>query len=289
MRIVVVTGLSGAGKSTALRALEDIGYFCVDNLPLPLLDRFVELMTRQNGAEKAAIVVDAREGEFLGAFAEVFGSLRAKGHAVEILFLDAADDELLRRFSETRRRHPVAGDDLRTGMVRERKMLQGLREAAEAVVDTGNLNVHQLKGIIQERYGRTSGALSITLLSFGYKHGYPAEADVVLDVRFLPNPYFVESLSAASGLEPHVSRFVMDNEDAREFIKKSEDLLMFSLPRFEREGKAYLTIAIGCTGGRHRSVAVAEELGRRLGAKWPLTVRHRDLARSEGPTEGGGR
>ncbi len=280
MRIVVVTGLSGAGKSTALRALEDIGYFCVDNLPLPLMGRFVDLMTEQGEADKAAIVVDAREGDFLTGYREIFRNLRAKGHPVEILFLDAPDDALLRRFSETRRRHPVAGDDLRSGMIDERKMLQGLREDAEAVVDTANLNVHQLKGIIQERYGRATGGLSVTLLSFGFKHGYPAEADVVLDVRFLPNPYFVESLSAASGLEPHVSRFVMDNEDAREFLKKTEDLLMFSLPRFEREGKAYLTIAIGCTGGRHRSVAVAEELGHRLGVKWPLTVRHRDLERA---------
>ena len=279
MRIVVVTGLSGAGKSTVLRALEDIGYFCVDNLPLPLTEGFVDLLTAQGEVENAAIVVDAREGEFLNGYREVFRNLRAKGHPVEVLFLDASDELLLRRFSETRRRHPLAGDDLRAGMARERKLLQPLRDDAEALVDTGNLNVHQLKGIIQERYGRSSGALSVTLLSFGFKHGYPAEADMVLDVRFLPNPYFVESLSASSGLESHVSRFVMDNEDAREFLRKTEDLLLFSLPRFEREGKAYLTVAIGCTGGRHRSVAVAEELGRRLGGRWPLTVRHRDLER----------
>jgi UPF0042 nucleotide-binding protein len=279
LRIVVVTGLSGAGKSTVLRALEDIGYFCVDNLPLPLAERFVELLSAQGETDRAAIVVDAREGDFLLGYREVFRELRAKGHPVEVLFLDASDDALIRRFSETRRRHPLAGDDLRAGMARERKMLQPMREDAEAIVDTGNLNVHQLKGIIQERYGKNTGALSLTLLSFGFKHGYPAEADMVLDVRFLPNPYFVESLSAATGLEHHVSRFVLDNEDAREFLKKTEDLLVFSLPRFEREGKAYLTIAIGCTGGRHRSVAVAEELGRRLATRFPLTIRHRDLDR----------
>jgi UPF0042 nucleotide-binding protein len=279
LRIVVVTGLSGAGKSTVLRALEDIGYFCVDNLPLPLADRFVELLAAQGETDRAAIVVDAREGDFLLGYREVVRELRAKGHPVELLFLDASDDALLRRFSETRRRHPLAGDDLRAGMARERQMLQPLREDAEAIVDTGNLNVHQLKGIIQERYGRNTGALSVTLLSFGFKHGYPAEADMVLDVRFLPNPYFVETLSASTGLEGHVARFVLDNEDAREFLKKTEDLLVFSLPRFEREGKAYLTIAIGCTGGRHRSVAVAEELGRRLGSRFPLTIRHRDLDR----------
>jgi UPF0042 nucleotide-binding protein len=280
LRIVVVTGLSGAGKSTVLRALEDIGYFCVDNLPLPLCERFVDLMTAETQVDKTAIVVDAREGDFLASYRDVARTLRAKGHPVEVLFLDAADDALLRRFSETRRRHPLAGDDLRAGMARERRLLQALRDDAEAIVDTGNLNVHQLKGIIQERYGKSTGQLSVTLLSFGFKHGYPAEADVVLDVRFLPNPYFVESLSAASGLEPHVARFVMDNDDAREFVKKTEELLLFSLPRFEREGKAYVTVAIGCTGGRHRSVAVAEELARRLPSRWPLTVRHRDLERT---------
>jgi UPF0042 nucleotide-binding protein len=279
MRILVVTGLSGAGKSTVLRALEDLGYFCVDNIPLPLLGQMIELLQKQGEASKTAIVVDAREGDFLQGYKEIFAALRASGHSVEILFLDASDDSLLRRFSETRRRHPVAGDDLRAGMLRERKMLQGLREDAEAVVDTGNLNVHQLKGIIQERYGKTAGSLSLTLLSFGYKHGYPAEADVVLDVRFLPNPYFVESLSALSGLDADVAKFVLDHDEARELLTRFEDLLRFTLPRFEREGKAYVTIAIGCTGGRHRSVAVTEELGRRLGAKWPLTVRHRDLER----------
>ena len=279
MRILLVTGVSGAGKSTVLRALEDLGYFCVDNLPLPLFERFIDLLSAVNETDKAAIVADAREGEFLGQYREVVRGLRAKGHPVEVLFLDAADDVLLRRFSETRRRHPVAGDDLREGMARERRLLQALRDDAEAVVDTGNLNVHQLKGIIQERYGRNTGKLSVTLLSFGFKHGYPAEADIVLDVRFLPNPYFVESLTAASGMESHVARFVLDNDDAREYLRRTEDLLAFSLPRFEREGKAYLTIAIGCTGGRHRSVAVAEELGKRLGGKWSLTVRHRDLER----------
>ena len=279
MRVVVVTGLSGAGKSTALRALEDLDYFCVDNLPLPLLEQFVKLLHDQGETEKAGLVIDAREGEFLTAYRGSFASLRAAGHSTEILFLDAADDVLLRRFSETRRRHPLAGDDLRAGILRERQMLAPLREDAQAVVDTGNLNVHQLKGIIQERYGRTTGTLSVTLLSFGYKHGLPAEADVVLDVRFLPNPYFVEALSASNGLEDKVARFVLDAADARELVAKAEDLLAFALPRFEREGKAYLTIAVGCTGGRHRSVAVVEELGRRLGTRWALTIRHRDLER----------
>jgi RNase adapter protein RapZ len=282
MRIVVVTGLSGAGKSTALRALEDLDYFCVDNLPLPLAEKFIELLRMQKEVEKVALVVDAREGEFLAGHREVFQALREREHTVEVLFLDAADDTLLRRFSETRRRHPLAGDDLREGITRERKLLAALREDSEAIVDTANLNVHQLKGIIQERYGRTGGALSVTLLSFGYKHGLPAEADIVVDVRFLANPYFVESLSAQTGLEADVARFVLDTDDARELLRKCEDLLAFMLPRFEREGKAYLTIAIGCTGGRHRSVAVVQELGRRFAGKWPLTVRHRDVDRGPG-------
>jgi UPF0042 nucleotide-binding protein len=273
-RIVVVTGLSGAGKSTALRALEDLDYYTIDNMPLPLLGDCVRLLAEH---ERLALGIDARQGELLTGYREAFAALRANDHVVEVLFLDASDETLLRRFSETRRRHPLAGDDLRTGITKERANLQQLRLDAEAIVDTANLNVHQLKGIIQERYGRATGVLSVTLLSFGFKHGFPAEADVVLDVRFLPNPYFTESLSASTGLDSDVARFVLDNDDARELLGKMEDLLAFSLPRFEREGKAYLTIAIGCTGGRHRSVAVVQELGRRLAGKWPLTVRHRDL------------
>jgi len=279
MRVVVVTGVSGAGKSTALKALEDLDYFCVDNLPLPLVEKFVELLGAQGEVTKAALVVDAREGEFLSAYRDAMNSLQARGHEVEVLFLDTPDEVLLRRFSETRRRHPLADDDLRVGIGLERKMLAPLREDASAMVDTGNLNVHQLKGIIQERYGRTAGALSVTLLSFGFKHGYPAEADVVLDVRFLPNPYFIETMSAGTGLEETVAHFVLDNDDAREFLRRIEDLCSFLLPRFQREGKAYLTIAVGCTGGRHRSVAVVQDLAKRLAGRWPLTVRHRDVDR----------
>jgi UPF0042 nucleotide-binding protein len=207
----------------------------------------------------------------------VFAELRRAGHALEVLFLDAHDDCLVRRFSETRRRHPLAGEDLREGIARERELLRGLREEAGAVVDTANLNVHQLKGVIQERYRRGSEVLGVTLLSFGFKHGLPAEADIVLDVRFLPNPYFVEGLSPRTGEEAAVASFVLDNADAAEFLERAEGLIQFILPRAEREGKAYLTVAIGCTGGRHRSVAVVEALARRLPQRHPLTVRHRDL------------
>jgi len=279
MRIVVVTGVSGAGKSTALKALEDAGFYCVDNLPLPLLSKFVELLAQGGEADQAALVVDAREGEFLRGYHEAFEKLRSDGHVCEILFLDASDDILVRRFSETRRKHPLSGDDLREGIGHEREILRGLREEATGVVDTGNLNVHQLKGVIQERYRRSADVLAVTLLSFGFKHGLPAEADIVLDVRFLPNPYFVETLSAATGEDAQVAAFVLDNADAREFLEKTAALLQFVLPRAEREGKAYLTVAVGCTGGRHRSVAVVQELAKGLPKRHPLTVRHRDLAR----------
>ena len=279
MRIIVVTGVSGAGKSTALRALEDAGYFCVDNLPLPLMNRFVELLSDAGETEQAAVGVDAREGEFLSSSREVFAALRKEGHQLEVLFLDADDDVLVRRFSETRRRHPLSGDDLREGIAREREILRPLREDASAYVDTANLNVHQLKGVIHERYRRSADVLAVTLLSFGFKHGLPAEADIVLDVRFLPNPYFVEALSASTGEEANVHEFVLGNDDARGFLERSQALLEFVLPRAEREGKAYLTVAVGCTGGRHRSVAVVQELAKRLPRRHPLTVRHRDLAR----------
>jgi UPF0042 nucleotide-binding protein len=282
VRVVVVTGVSGAGKSTALKALEDLDYFCVDNLPLPLVEKFVELLAAQNEMSKVALVVDAREGEFLSSYKGTMAALAARGHEVEVLFLDTPDETLLRRFSETRRRHPLADDDLRAAIAEERTLLRPLREDASAVVDTGNLNVHQLKGIIQERYGRQAGALSVTLLSFGFKHGYPAEADIVLDVRFLPNPYFVEAISALSGLDEAVSTYVLESDDAKELLRHVQELLTFLLPRFEREGKAYLTVAVGCTGGRHRSVAVVQELARRLAGRWPLTVRHRDLERGGG-------
>jgi UPF0042 nucleotide-binding protein len=282
MRIIIVTGVSGAGKSTALRALEDAGYFCVDNLPLPLMNRFVDLLAEAGGAshsDQAAVGVDAREGEFLSSSREVFAQLRKEGHQLEVLFLDADDDVLVRRFSETRRRHPLSGDDLREGIAREREILRSLREEASAYVDTANLNVHQLKGVIHERYRRSAGVLAVTLLSFGFKHGLPAEADMVLDVRFLPNPYFVEALSASTGEEANVREFVLGNDDASQFLDRSQALLEFVLPRAEREGKAYLTVAVGCTGGRHRSVAVVQELAKRLPRRHPLTVRHRDLAR----------
>ncbi|MBP6608043.1 MAG: RNase adapter RapZ [Deltaproteobacteria bacterium] len=282
MNILVVTGVSGGGKSTALRALEDVGYYCVDNLPLPLLPQFV-LLLGKTGQKQAALVIDAREGEFLSGFHQEMRELRAAGHSLEILFLDAPDDVLLRRFSETRRRHPIHGDDLRAAIAHERRELRPLREEAHTVVDTGALNVHQLKGVIQERYGRLGQPLTLTLLSFGYKYGLPVEADLVLDVRFLPNPYFVPELSSQTGLQEPVAHFVLSQPDAQTFVSKAQGLIEFYLPRAQREGKSYVTVAIGCTGGRHRSVAVVADLFNRLGTRYQITVRHRELGRGREP------
>lgn len=279
MRLAIVTGVSGAGKSTALRALEDLGYYCADNLPLPLLPKFVELLTTREEIDRAGLVIDARGGEFLQDAQAIFTSIRAAGHSLEVLFLDASDEILIRRFSETRRRHPLSDTDIRAGLVTERERLAALRQEANAVVDTGALTVHVLRALIQERYGRVEGDLSVTLLSFGFKHGLPAEADIVLDVRFLPNPFFVPHLSALSGEDEAVMRFVLDDPETKEFVERAEELLKVSVRGFIREGKSYATVAIGCTGGRHRSVAMAKELGHRLGEHFAISIRHRDIQR----------
>lgn len=277
MRIIIVTGLSGAGKSTALRALEDLGYYCADNLPLPLAGAFARVLAAQH-VDHAAISVDARQHDFLGGYDDQLSELRRAGHAVEVLFLEAPDDILLRRYSESRRRHPLSGDDLGDGIVRDHAILSRLRHDA-AVLDTRSLNVHQLKGIIQERYGNRDGTLAVTMVSFGFKHGVPAEADLVFDVRFLPNPYFEAELSGMDGRQQPVAEFVLGSAEGKETLERLEQFLLFSLPKYRREGKLYLTVAVGCTGGRHRSVAVVERLTQRLGSSWGALVRHRDLDR----------
>lgn len=280
MRIVIVTGLSGAGKSTALRALEDIEFYCVDNIPVPLVTHLLTSLEEGGEVQQVAIAIDSRQESYLGSFQGQIESLIRAGHDVEILFLEAAEEHLLRRFKETRRRHPLAGDDLLRGIRRDRELMSGLHEGA-AVVDTTSLNVHQLKGIIQERYGFREGSLAITLLSFGFKHGLPPESDLVFDVRFLPNPYFDAELSGSDGRNPRVAEYVFESQEGQgtQLTARLFDLLGFTLPLFEREGKRYLTIAIGCTGGRHRSVALVEELKRRLSPTWDVLVRHRDLDR----------
>jgi UPF0042 nucleotide-binding protein len=276
MQIVIVTGLSGAGKSTALRALEDIEFTCVDNIPVPLVVQMVDHLAHEGDRDKLAIAIDARQRRNLSVWAPTLAKLRGAGHRIEVMFLDASDEVLLRRFSETRRRHPLSGDDLLDGVRRDRELMGELRQGA-AIVDTSNLNAHQLKAIIQDRYGGT-GKLAVTFVSFGFKHGLPLEFNLVFDVRFLPNPYFEPTLTHLDGRDPEVAKFVFGPEGT-EIARQIEGLLRFALPQFQKEGKLYVTICVGCTGGRHRSVAVIEELRRRLGGEWDILVRHRDVER----------
>ena len=276
MQIVIVTGLSGAGKSTALRALEDIEFYCVDNIPVPLVAQMIDHLAHEGDRDKVAIAIDSRQRRNLVAWLPTMSKLRGAGHRLEVMFLDASEEVLLRRYSETRRRHPLSGDDLSDGVRRDREVMVELRHGA-AVVDTSNLNMHQLKAIIQDRYGGT-GKLAVTIVSFGFKYGLPLEFNLVFDVRFLPNPYFEPTLTHLDGRDPEVAKFVLA-PDGLELVRQVEGLLRFQLPQFQKEGKLYVTICVGCTGGRHRSVAVVEELRRRIGAEWDILVRHRDVER----------
>jgi UPF0042 nucleotide-binding protein len=278
MHIVIVTGLSGAGKSTALRALEDIEFYCVDNIPVPLVAPMVEHLAHEGDRDKLAIAIDSRQRRNLAAWTTALARLRGSGHRLEVMFLDTTDTVLLRRYSETRRRHPLSGDDLSDGIRLDREVMADLRIGA-AVIDTSHLNMHQLKSIIQERYGGT-GKLAVTLVSFGFKHGLPVELNHVFDVRFLPNPYFEPSLTHLDGRDPAVASYVL-GPDGLELVRQIESILRFSLPQFQKEGKLYVTICVGCTGGRHRSVAIIEELRRRLGSAWDILVRHRDVDRGD--------
>lgn len=284
-RFIVLTGLSGAGKSQAMRALEDLGYFCVDNLPITLLPIFAELTQRPDTEiEKAAVVIDVREGTLLDQFPRVFESLRTmKDLAPTLIFLEASEAALVRRFSETRRPHPLARNrSALEGLREERAQLEPIRRMADEIIDTSAMNVHELRDAFMARSlgPARHGALSVTLLSFGFKYGLPLDADLVLDVRFLPNPHFVSRLRAQTGRDRPVVRFLDQFEDTREFLTRTTALLRFLIPRYAREGKSYLTVAIGCTGGRHRSVAIAEALAKSLrgldGVR--LRVKHRDVA-----------
>ncbi|KRT65273.1 MAG: glmZ(sRNA)-inactivating NTPase, UPF0042 nucleotide-binding protein [Candidatus Dadabacteria bacterium CSP1-2] len=280
--LVILSGLSGSGKSTAVKALEDLGYFCVDNLPPTLLPTFIELCS--NSAEhikKTALVIDIREGVFFERAPEMIREIKEKGSWVELLFLDSTDEALVKRYKETRRKHPLSTNgNILKGITKERKMLSKIRVLADHVIDTSQLNVHQLREIIQDTFGKTiSRKITINLLSFGYKYGFPYDADVVLDARFLPSPYFIEKLKDLTGLNKKVRDFILKNKDTRKFIKKLVDLLKFLIPKYEKEGKSYLTVAIGCTGGKHRSVVIATELAERLKHVSP-TVWHRDISKS---------
>jgi UPF0042 nucleotide-binding protein len=265
-RIVVITGMSGGGKSTVVRALEDAGFFCIDNLPVPLLGKLLELARHAGEMSRLAVVVDAREGRFLGDSPRVVEELRKDGLPVEVLFLEASDDALIRRFSETRRRHPLAGEGtVPEGIAEERRVLQELRDLADEVVDTSNLNVHELKSLVQARFARADDRqLNVSILSFGYRYGLPPQADLVVDVRFLPNPYFVPALKDRTGRDAEVAAYVLEREETAGFLERVVGLARFLLPLYRREGKSYLTVAIGCTGGKHRSVAIARALAARL-------------------------
>jgi UPF0042 nucleotide-binding protein len=284
MRVVIVTGLSGSGKSTAIHVLEDLGFYCIDNLPVTLIPRFLELCENsEEHINRVALGIDLRERVSLREYPAVLAELRSRGQRVEILYLEAADEVLLRRFSETRRPHPAAGGGgVAQGIRTERERLAGLRELADQIIDTSASTVHELRE--QLRHLLTSVPAETTLLvmveSFGYKYGVPTDADIMFDVRFLPNPFFLEEFRAKSGVETEVATFVLQRPETERFLDQLSTLLESTLPLYVREGKSYLTLAIGCTGGRHRSVAVAEEMGRRLSTwGYAVRVRHRDLQR----------
>ena len=286
-RIVVVTGLSGAGKSTATKALEDLGFFCIDNLPVMLLPKLLELVSHGTSDEvqRLAIVVDAREGRFLDSTPAALEEVRREGHQLEVVFFDCADDALMRRFSETRRRHPLSPEgSVQEGIALERGMLTQLRALADQIVDTTRMNVHELRDVITAKFGGPGqdDKLNLTLLSFGFRNGIPPASDLVFDVRFLPNPYFVEGLKPHPGTDPRVAAWVLERTQTQEFLARLESLLQFLIPQYRAEGKSYLTVSIGCTGGRHRSVALAEELGRRLTEKQRANVKitHRDVTKA---------
>jgi UPF0042 nucleotide-binding protein len=300
-RVILISGLSGSGKTTAIKALEDIGFYCVDNLPILLLPKFIELCEQSGGKiSKVAMVEDIRstlsypareetenveKGKgFLEDSRKIIQDLREEGYPIEILFLDSSDPVLMRRFSETRRQHPLAvRGSIREGIRLEREGLQGIRDMANQVIDTSHFNVHQLKEKIQQyaQEGLSSGQMTLTLLSFGYSFGIPYEADLLMDVRFLPNPYFVEELKRLKGDDPKVAEYVLQWEETKEFLRRVQEFIRFLLPLYMRERKTHLTIAMGCTGGRHRSIVIVNRLAKLLRDELTergvfVVVRHRD-------------
>lgn len=277
--ILVISGMSGSGKSTAIRALEDAGFFCIDNLPIPLLPKLTEL-AHSGHIARLALVIDAREGVFLEATPRILNEMKRAGHQVEVLFLDSSDESLIRRFSETRRKHPLAPSGaVAEGIKKERDALRDLREMADQLLDTSVLNVHDLKRLVQARFSpEPSAGPSLSVMSFGYRYGVPPQADLVLDVRFLPNPYFIPEMKALTGRNPEVAAYVVDRAESQEFLAKVIDLCEFLFPRYQKEGKAYLTVALGCTGGKHRSVSMAGELHKRLSRDdAQVQLWHRDI------------
>ena len=287
MKFVILTGMSGAGKSTALKMMEDIGFYCVDNLPIPLVEKFVELSDASNAElQKVAVGIDIRSGQSLDELRNVLDRIEAKGDSCDILFLDAEDSVLVKRYKETRRSHPLAGSErVDKGIALERERLDFLKKRANYIIDTSQLLTRELKAelekifVLQQDYKN----LFITVLSFGFKYGIPADADLVFDVRFLPNPYYVEGLRAKNGNDKEIQDYVLQFKEAHEFLDKLEDMINFLLPNYITEGKNQLVISIGCTGGKHRSVTLANELYKRLSQKknreYGLKIEHRDIGK----------
>lgn len=282
--LVIVTGMSGSGKGTVLKAFEDLGFFCIDNLPVPLIPKFIEgISTSGSEVERVALGIDIRAGEGLGNVAKITSDLRQLQFRVTLLYLEARDEVLVRRFSETRRPHPLAGERPLPDAIRlERRRLRQIREFADESIDTSTYSVHEVKSLIMDRFRSRprASSLQLHLLSFGFKHGIPLEADLLFDARFLPNPYFVPGLRALSGKNRRISKYLLSFPETRNFLQRLADFVSYLVPFYVREGKSYLTVSVGCTGGRHRSVFVVEELARRLRPRQvTVRVRHRDADR----------
>lgn len=285
MKFVILTGMSGAGKSTALKIMEDIGFYCVDNLPIPLLEKFVELSELQNAElEKVALGIDARNGQALDELREVLDRIEEKGGDFEILFLDSEDRVLVKRYKETRRSHPLAPNErVDKGIALEREKLAFLKKRADYILDTSQLLTRELKVEIEKIFLKNQDYknLFITILSFGFKYGIPVDSDLVFDVRFLPNPYYVEGLRAKTGNDVEIRDYVLQFKEAHTFLDKLNDMVEFLIPNYISEGKNQLVISIGCTGGKHRSVTLANELYKRLSGKteYGLKIEHRDIGK----------
>jgi RNase adapter protein RapZ len=277
--LVIITGMSGSGKASVLKAFEDLGYYCVDNLPIGLIPRFADLVKQSSEIEKAALVADIREGEQLKRLPAIIRGLK-KQVKTTVLFLEASDDVLLRRFSETRRPHPLGKDStVKSALSEERQRLQPIRDMADFVVDSSRFNVHELRAHITSKFtaGSTEKGILISIVSFGYKTGVPSDVDLVFDVRFLPNPHFVPEFRPLTGRHPQVAKYIRSFPQTQEFIDRISDLLIYLIPHYIREGKSYLTIAFGCTGGQHRSVMISEDVKKRLAkAGYRVKVVHRD-------------
>lgn len=284
MKLVIVTGMSGAGRSTAMKMIEDMGFFCIDNLPIPLLDKLVELSVNLSELQKMAIGIDVRNGKGLSGIKDTLDLMDERGIQYEILYMDAEDEVLLKRYKETRRNHPLAaGERIDKGIQEERRELFYLKSRAKYIIDTSRLLTRELKVELEKIFVQNQDYknLFVTILSFGFKYGIPADSDIVMDVRFLPNPYYVEELRPKTGNDPEVQGYVMQYPEAKEFVDKLEDMINFLIPNYIAEGKNQLVISVGCTGGKHRSVTLANELFKRLDGKneYGLKVEHRDIGK----------